>query len=331
MFEILPNYSAPHNKVADATPCAERARQYPLNIYKGVQSRKPVKSGCMPLSRLLHTLSSPARCDRKEDAPLFSLVEFYDPAHDSRSLAGIKACHAIVGDIDHGFSRASFDAGMDALRDAGAAVVAYETFNSTAEAPRWRVVVLLDAPIAPSDYPACWVGLNALFGRMLDPGAKDAARLSYMYGFPQGQERRCIVLEGKGQGIAAVLSAQAASLRAVGPTTSSRDGQSPLASGLETTFPPASFNRLLPGCAAMRAAATVGGGSEPMWRAMLGLIKHCTEGEALAHAISARDPRYAPAETQSKLDGWTSGPPTCEHIAQLAPECAACPSWEAKQ
>lgn len=197
MFEILPNCSAPNNPAADASPCAETPRKYPLNIYKGVQTKRPIKSGRMPTDRLLETLSSPVHCNRKEDAPLFSLVEFHDSARDSRSLAGIKACYAILGDIDHGFSQASFDAGMDALREAGAAMVAYETFSSTAEAPRWRVVVLLDAPIPPSDYPACWAGLNALFGGMLDPGAKDAARLSYMYGFPQGQARRCIVVEGE--------------------------------------------------------------------------------------------------------------------------------------
>lgn len=287
----------------------------------------------MPTDRLLETLSSPVHCNRKEDAPLFSLVEFHDSARDSRSLAGIKACYAIVGDIDHGFSQASFDAGMDALSEAGAAVVAYETFSSTAEAPRWRVVVLLDAPIPPSDYPACWAGLNALFGGMLDPGAKDAARLSYMHGFPQGQERRCIVLpEGEGRGVAVFLKAHSLDKRTTLPVSLRKDAAaSPLAAGLETTFPLASFNRLLPSCAAMRAAAAVGGGSEPMWRAMLGLVKHCTEGEVLAHELSARDPRYDHAETQCKLDGWTGGPPTCEHIAQLAPECATCASWGAKQ
>ncbi|MGZ7226857.1 hypothetical protein ACXWO0_10355, partial [Streptococcus pyogenes] len=65
----------------------------------------------------------------------------------------------------------------------------------------------------------------------------------------------------------------------------------------------ADLNLILAGCQAMREAAAIGGGSEPQWRAKLGVIKHCENGEELAHEISRRDERYDPTETQAKFDG----------------------------
>ncbi len=93
------------------------------------------------------------------------------------------------------------------------------------------------------------------------------------------------------------------------------------------SFRPYSFAVVAGKCGAMQHAAAIGGGPEPMWRAMLGLIKYSSEGEALAHEISRRDPRYNWGETQRKLDGWLTGPPSCEHtraVAQNATACGSC-------
>ena len=58
---------------------------------------------------------------------------------------------------------------------------------------------------------------------------------------------------------------------------------------------------------------------------MLGLVKHTTEGEALAHDWSKGDPRYTYAETQTKLDHWRAGPPRCETFRKYAGnQCAGC-------
>jgi len=63
--------------------------------------------------------------------------------------------------------------------------------------------------------------------------------------------------------------------------------------------------------------------SEPLWRAALGVLAHCEDGEALAHEWSA--PEWHPA-VDEKLERLASfGPTTCEKFASLNPTiCASC-------
>lgn len=123
------------------------------------------------------------------------------------------------------------------------------------------------------------------------------------------------------------LKAYAAKHRLAAPRNPGAPMTTALLASTAQQFRPYSFHVVASKCAAMRDAAAVGGGPEPMWRAMLGLIKYSREGEALAHQISARDPRYDEAQTQRKIDGWLTGPPTCEHtraVAQNPTACGAC-------
>lgn len=80
-------------------------------------------------------------------------------------------------------------------------------------------------------------------------------------------------------------------------------------------------------CQQLRAVATVRGDvPEPVWRAMLGIVKHSSEGDALAHEWSAGHPEYDEDETQKKLAGWTAGPTTCAHFKkENADGCEGCP------
>jgi hypothetical protein len=52
--------------------------------------------------------------------------------------------------------------------------------------------------------------------------------------------------------------------------------------------------------------------NEPSWRGMIGLVKHCIEGDELAHEWSKGHPGYNAKETQKKLDNWEKPPTTCE-------------------
>lgn len=77
--------------------------------------------------------------------------------------------------------------------------------------------------------------------------------------------------------------------------------------------------------AAMRDSAGVM--PEPEWKACLGVLAFCTDGDELAHAWSKGDERYDPGETQRKLDASkaTGGPITCAHFKGLNSRCNGCP------
>ena len=80
-------------------------------------------------------------------------------------------------------------------------------------------------------------------------------------------------------------------------------------------YPPSSALRVVEHCTALKQIADAKGDVvEPAWRAMLGLVKHCTEGEALCHEWSSGHPAYNAAETQAKLDNWSTGPTTCDQF-----------------
>ena len=53
---------------------------------------------------------------------------------------------------------------------------------------------------------------------------------------------------------------------------------------------------------------------EPLWRGMLGLVRHTVEGEELCHEWSKGHPQYNEAETAEKIARWTAGPTTCAHF-----------------
>jgi Domain of unknown function (DUF927) len=69
---------------------------------------------------------------------------------------------------------------------------------------------------------------------------------------------------------------------------------------------------------------------EPLWYAVLGLLKHCTDGEAVAQDWSMGHPDYDPDVTAAKMAQWKVGPTTCDKFRQLNPSaCAGCPHTEA--
>lgn len=98
-----------------------------------------------------------------------------------------------------------------------------------------------------------------------------------------------------------------------------------LAGGVE--YPPSSAHEIIKHCATLAHVAMHRGDVlEPLWRGMLGTVKHTVEGEALAHEWSAGYAGYDPAETQDKLDNWATGPALCSTFAMESPHCADCPS-----
>lgn len=61
------------------------------------------------------------------------------------------------------------------------------------------------------------------------------------------------------------------------------------------------------------------------WRGVIGIIKHCTEGDALAHEWSSGHEHYTYEATQQKLDTWSTPPATCEFFSKCNPKgCEGC-------
>lgn len=89
--------------------------------------------------------------------------------------------------------------------------------------------------------------------------------------------------------------------------------------------PPSSAFKITQHCGALREVATSKGDvQEPLWRAMLGLVKRTVEGIDVAHEWSSGYDGYDAHETERKFDAWTAGPTTCGEFAKHSEACRAC-------
>lgn len=93
--------------------------------------------------------------------------------------------------------------------------------------------------------------------------------------------------------------------------------------------PPAKPEKVFEQCAQVRYAATQQADvEEPLWYALLGLVRHCEDGVKWAHEWSRHHPEYTPAETDKKLahhEAAGIGPTTCVTFADKRPEgCLGC-------
>lgn len=89
---------------------------------------------------------------------------------------------------------------------------------------------------------------------------------------------------------------------------------------------PTSAFKVAEKCAALReVAAAKGDVQEPLWRAMLGVVKFSVEGLDAAHEWSRGHDSYDPAETEEKFNRYAgTGPTTCETFGRLTKACEGC-------
>lgn len=92
--------------------------------------------------------------------------------------------------------------------------------------------------------------------------------------------------------------------------------------------PPPLIDPIVEGCAIIREFRDSNGViEEPLWRACLGVVKHCENGEAIGQDWSNGHPQYTHAATQIKMDSIKGGPTSCATLGAHRPQlCAACPS-----
>tara|TARA_R110000868_G_C10956626_1_gene768118 strand:- start:1697 stop:4696 length:3000 start_codon:yes stop_codon:yes gene_type:complete len=95
--------------------------------------------------------------------------------------------------------------------------------------------------------------------------------------------------------------------------------------GAKVEFPDSSLAVAAEFCNQLKLFKDTGCESEPVWRSCLGVAKHCTDGEELAHEWSAKDPRYTEKETSEKIINWTTGPTKCDTFKLQNPDgCKGC-------
>jgi len=93
---------------------------------------------------------------------------------------------------------------------------------------------------------------------------------------------------------------------------------------------PLHMDRIVFACAQLQLQAAVrgAGAGEPLWRAMLGLAKFCSDPVGAARQVSDGHAEYSEAAMRTKLDNWHAPPTTCAHFHGLNPPvCEACPHW----
>ena len=96
-------------------------------------------------------------------------------------------------------------------------------------------------------------------------------------------------------------------------------------STLEDSFPPSYAEIAVRHCKQMQEFSQTGGVVRDQWWRMIGLLKHCEDGERLAHEWSAKHDTYSYEETQTKFDAWAFGPSCCDAFRQINPKtCDGC-------
>lgn len=90
--------------------------------------------------------------------------------------------------------------------------------------------------------------------------------------------------------------------------------------------PPSSAVKVAQHCGALREVAESRGDvQEPLWRAMIGLVKRTVEGLDIAHEWSDGYDGYNPVEVERKFHAWTTGPTTCSEFSKHSSVCEGCP------
>ncbi len=94
-------------------------------------------------------------------------------------------------------------------------------------------------------------------------------------------------------------------------------------------YPPCDADKLASNCAQIRHFKETGSQSYVNWWPALGAIKHCIDGEKIAHQWSSTSKDYDADLTQFKLNDWTAAPPTCDAFSNFEGLCDGC-SFKAK-
>lgn len=263
----------------------------------------------------------------------FGTASFKEPT--SRTQANVLALRSLRLDIDAGAKKheKSPDTTYATQRDATAALVAFS--QATRIVPSFivssgeglHVYYALEDELAPE----AWLPLATRLGELCDEHGlradkavtTDTARVLRPIGSLHPNGSRVSILKATGKvyandEITELLGATVLPPARVFDMSVNADVAAPVG-------PPKSCAKIVEHCGAMaEVAASRGDVPEPFWRAMLGVVKFTVEGADAAHEMSSGHPDYDPAETERKLEGWTTGPTSCAEFGKHSQACGSC-------
>lgn len=115
-------------------------------------------------------------------------VRFHEEALHSTQL-NVQEVHGLVLDVDEFDGRPVYDPQEIARRLLGHRHIVHTTYNSTAAAPRYRVILPLAQPIPRSQFRALWELVNADLGNVVGSRQWNADRLGYLPRLPSEAAR----------------------------------------------------------------------------------------------------------------------------------------------
>jgi hypothetical protein len=260
--------------------------------------------------------------------------KFTPGAKGNREAANARGAYALWLDLDAGANKP--------YPDKQAAVRALRNFCKQVGFPKpmivdsgnaFHVYWYFDTFINKEDWGALAERLKALCTvQGFEPGAERTADIASVLRVPdtenwkKADDPKPVQLRHRSsaQDLNAFLAALDAN--APPPPPAAAKMRSNIPSSAAPNYTPSSALEIIKHCATLAHVAAVRGAvNEPLWRVMLGVVKHTTEGEALCHQWSRGDPRYNQSETQGKIDGWTKGPALCGTIRSLQDaRCQGC-------
>lgn len=122
------------------------------------------------------------------------------PPGSTRGNENAEAVTLAILDFDDGATREEIEAATARLNAGrGAAAFIYSTFRHTPEAPKFRLVLPLTAPVVVSDWPQVWRRLSLAYDGKPDAAAKDAARLHFLPSCPKSRAHHAVSVRLKGE------------------------------------------------------------------------------------------------------------------------------------
>jgi hypothetical protein len=261
---------------------------------------------------------------------------------DGRTQANALAKRALYLDIDAGAAKYEKDP-ANAYETADAALAALVAFStSTGLVPSLvvssgagiHVYYALDADATPTAWQVVADQLKTaakLCGLKADPTCtSDSARVLRPLGalHKNGATVRLLKATGKVWSLAelqAKIEPLVPAVAAPLPTRRFENAADINDEALGGPSAPSSALEIVKSCGALaEVAASRGNCAEPMWRAMIGLVKHCVEGADLVHQWSDGYDGYSFDETQEKFDRYHAGPTTCAKFAEHSSACKTC-------
>lgn len=260
-------------------------------------------------------------------------------SQERRTQANVVGKRCFYLDIDAGAEKYAKHPGevYPTKRDALGAIVAFSKAASLAPSmivssgAGLHVYYALDQDLTEDE----WTPMAAALGRLAKSNGlladaactTDSARVLRPLGALHGNGSRVEMIKATGkvysyEELRAKLPAQEEQFALTAPTRAKLDvnGDLPM---FESA--PASALKVAEHCAALREVAVARGDvQEPLWRAMIGLVKHTVEGEDQAHEWSCGYDGYDERETAEKFNRYEAGPTTCEHFGRFTKACDGC-------